>query len=69
MPQINTCFTVRNEMVDGVHVMILLRCMRYEDYSETVQKEIIKYFESEGDYRPLTCKQYVSAIIGQSKST
>ena len=44
---------------DGVHVMILLRCMRYDSYSATVQKKVIKYFESEGwcviqdDYQPL----------------
>ena len=55
-------------------IMIILRCMRYGGYSVTVQKEVSKYFESEGcciiqdDYRPLSCEDIVfgSAMIGQS---
>ena len=66
--------SVRNEMVDdGVHVMILLRCLRYEGYSVIVQNEVKNFFESEGccilpdDYRPLSCENFVfgTALIGQ----
>ena len=38
---------LRNDTVDdGVHVMILLRCMRYEGHSIILQNEVQKYFES-----------------------
>ena len=54
---------VRNYMVDdGVRVMILLRCMKYEGYSVVVQKVVVSYFQHEGfcippdDYRPLSCE-------------
>ena len=34
---------VRDQMVaDGVHVMTLCRCMRYEGYSATVENEVKK---------------------------
>ena len=65
---------VRNEMIDdGVCVMILLRCIRYEGYSMTVHNEVTNFFESEGcsiipdDYRPLSCEDIVfgGAMIGQ----
>lgn len=37
----STYFTIGNKIDDdGVHIMILLRCMRYEGYSVTIQKEI-----------------------------
>ena len=63
---------LRNDIVDdGVHVMILLRCMRY---NIIVQNEVQKYFESEGccilpdDYRPLSFENIVfgTSLIGHS---
>ena len=58
----HTLQLVTNEIDDnGVHI-ILLRCMRYEGYSATIQKEIETYFKHacfciiQDDYRPLTCE-------------
>ena len=65
---------VRDHIVDdGVHVMILLRCMRHDGYSATIENEVKKYFQSEGfcipldDYRPLSSEniEFGNAIIGQ----
>ena len=67
--------SLRNDIMDdGVHVMILLRCMRYEGYSIIVQNEVQKYFESEGccilpdDCRPLLFENIVfgTSLIGHS---
>ena len=67
--------SLRNDIMDdGVHVMILLRCMRYEAYSIIVQNEVQKYFESEGccilpdDCRPLSFENIVfgTSLIGHS---
>ena len=60
-------------MVDGVHVMILFRCMRYEGYSATVDNEVKNYFESEGfcippdNCQPLSYEnsEFGNAIISQ----
>ena len=66
---------VQNDIVDdGIHVMILLRCMRYEGYSSIVRNEVQKYFESEGwyilpdDCRPLSLEEtlFGTSFIGHS---
>ena len=65
---------VRNEMLDdGVHLMILLKCIKYEGYSATVLHEVINYFETErwcilpDDCRPLSLENIMfgAAMIRQ----
>ena len=66
---------VQNDIVnDRIHVVILLRCMRYEGYSSIVQNEVQKYFESEGwyilpdDCRPLSFEDtlFGTSFVGYS---
>lgn len=60
---------VTNEMVnDGMHVMMLLRCMKYEGLSSRVINEVKEcltsksYYLLRDDHRPLTEEQIVSGI-------
>ena len=65
---------IRNEMIDdGVHLLVLLRCMKHEGFSPIIVKEVKHYFKSEGccilndDCRPLSRENIVfeTSIIGQ----